>query len=38
MLAFYLTCLIFVFGVLGALLRFAAGVSVFKLVRYLARE
>src|SRR3954452_23853986 len=38
MLAFYLTCLIFVFGVLGVLLRFAAGVSVFKLVRYLARE
>jgi aerobic C4-dicarboxylate transport protein len=38
MLAFYLTCLIFVFGVLGALLRFVAKVSVFKLVRYLARE
>jgi len=38
MMAFYLTCLIFVFGVLGALLRFAAHVSVFKLVRYLARE
>jgi aerobic C4-dicarboxylate transport protein len=38
MMAFYLTCLLFVFGVLGALLRFAAHVSVFKLVRYLARE
>ncbi len=38
MLAFYLTCIIFVFGVLGALLRVAAGVSIFKLVRYLARE
>ncbi len=38
MLAFYVTCLIFVFGVLGALLRVVAGVSIFKLVRYLARE
>ncbi|WP_305095126.1 cation:dicarboxylate symporter family transporter [Prescottella sp. R16] len=38
MLGFYLTCLIFVFGVLGSLLRVFAGVSVFKLVRYLARE
>jgi aerobic C4-dicarboxylate transport protein len=36
--AFYLTCAIFIFGVLGALLRFAAGFSIFKLVRYLARE
>ncbi|MBI3212664.1 MAG: cation:dicarboxylase symporter family transporter [Mycobacterium sp.] len=36
--AFYLTCVLFVFGVLGALLRFVAGMSVFKLVRYLARE
>ncbi|MBT0567435.1 cation:dicarboxylate symporter family transporter [Williamsia sp. CHRR-6] len=38
MLAFYLTCVVFVFGVLGALLRFSAGMSIFKLVRYLARE
>jgi aerobic C4-dicarboxylate transport protein len=38
MLAFYLTCIIFVFGVLGAVLRVVAGVSIFKLVRYLARE
>lgn len=38
MLAFYLTCLVFVFGVLGSLLKAVAGVSVFKLVRYLARE
>ncbi len=38
MLAFYLTCIIFVFGVLGTLLRVAAGMSIFKLVRYLARE
>ncbi|HYJ56479.1 MAG TPA: cation:dicarboxylase symporter family transporter [Mycobacterium sp.] len=38
MLAFYLTCTIFVFGVLGALLKVVAGMSIFKLVRYLARE
>src|SRR5918998_1624945 len=38
MLGFYLTCLIFVFGVLGSLLRVVSGVSIFKLVRYLARE
>ncbi|MGE2731458.1 cation:dicarboxylate symporter family transporter [Mycolicibacterium vaccae] len=38
MLGFYLTCVIFVFGVLGALLRVVSGVSIFKLVRYLARE
>ncbi|MGY4648999.1 aerobic C4-dicarboxylate transport protein [Mycobacterium sp. URHB0021] len=38
MLAFYLTCVVFVFGVLGTLLRVVSGVSIFKLVRYLARE
>ncbi|MEP9413492.1 cation:dicarboxylase symporter family transporter [Gordonia sp. VNQ95] len=38
MVAFYLTCLVFVFGVLGVLLRTVAGVSIFRLVRYLARE
>jgi aerobic C4-dicarboxylate transport protein len=38
MLGFYITCVIFVFGVLGALLRTVSGVSIFKLVRYLARE
>ncbi|MCS3878575.1 cation:dicarboxylase symporter family transporter [Gordonia amarae] len=38
MLAFYLTCLIFVFGVLGVILRTVTGFSVFRLVRYLARE
>ena len=38
MVGFYLTCAIFVFGVLGALLRAVAGVSIFKLMRYLARE
>ena len=38
MLGFYLTCVVFVFGVLGVLLRAVAGVSIFRLVRYLARE
>ncbi|MBM7413517.1 MULTISPECIES: cation:dicarboxylate symporter family transporter [Nocardiaceae] len=38
MLAFYLTCTIFVFGILGTILRFVSGVSIFKLVKYLARE
>ncbi|WP_260755683.1 cation:dicarboxylate symporter family transporter [Mycobacterium sp. SMC-8] len=38
MAAFYLTCVIFIFGVLGALLWTVARVSIFKLVRYLARE
>ncbi len=38
MLGFYVTCVLFVFGVLGVLLRAVSGVSIFKLVRYLARE
>ncbi len=38
MLGFYLTCIVFVFGVLGVLLRTVSGVSIFRLVRYLARE
>ncbi len=38
MLAFYLTCFLFVFVVLGTLLRVVAGVNVFSLFRYLARE
>ena len=38
MLGFYITCVLFVFGVLGVLLRAVSGVSIFKLVRYLARE
>ncbi|MGW5141639.1 cation:dicarboxylate symporter family transporter [Nocardia beijingensis] len=38
MLAFYLTCVVFVFGVLGLLLWAVSRVSIFKLVRYLARE
>ena len=38
MLAFYITCIVFVFGVLGSMLRAVSGISIFKLVRYLARE
>ncbi|TXG89128.1 C4-dicarboxylate transporter DctA [Rhodococcus rhodnii] len=38
MLGFYLTCVIFVFGVLGTMLRVVARVSIFKLVKYLGRE
>jgi aerobic C4-dicarboxylate transport protein len=38
MLAFYATCIAFVFGVLGTVLRLAAGVNIFSLLRYLGRE
>ncbi|MGY0385981.1 cation:dicarboxylate symporter family transporter [Nocardioides sp. WG-D5] len=38
MIAFYITCALFVFVVLGALLKLATGVNLFKLLRYLARE
>lgn len=38
MLGFYITCALFVFVVLGAVLRLVAGVNVFKLVKYLAKE
>jgi aerobic C4-dicarboxylate transport protein len=38
MFAFYVTCLIFVVVVLGLILRFGAGVGIFSLMRYLARE
>ena len=38
MIAFYVTCFLFVFLVLGALLRAVAGLSVLKLFRYLGRE
>jgi aerobic C4-dicarboxylate transport protein len=38
MVGFYATCLIFVFVILGLLLRFVAQLSIFRLVRYLARE
>ncbi|MET9319180.1 cation:dicarboxylase symporter family transporter [Streptomyces sp. NPDC003038] len=38
MIGFYATCLLFVFVVLGTLLRVCTGVSVFALLRYLGRE
>jgi aerobic C4-dicarboxylate transport protein len=38
MLGFYITCLVFVFGVLGAVLWVFARVNVWKLLKYLARE
>jgi aerobic C4-dicarboxylate transport protein len=38
MLGFYITCAIFIVLVLGAILRLGAGVSIFSLMRYLARE
>ncbi|MDT3398402.1 cation:dicarboxylase symporter family transporter [Streptomyces sp. B1866] len=38
MLGFYVTCLLFVVVVLGTILRLVAGVNLFHLLRYLARE
>ena len=38
MVGFYITCLLFIFVVLGTLLRLVAHISIFKLLRYLARE
>ncbi|MFC4946010.1 cation:dicarboxylate symporter family transporter [Pseudonocardia sp. GCM10023141] len=38
MLGFYVTCFLFVVVILGLLLRFAAGMSIFSLLRYLGRE
>jgi aerobic C4-dicarboxylate transport protein len=38
MLAFYVTCAIFVFVILGAILKVVAGVNVFRLLKYLGRE
>ncbi|MFE9201669.1 cation:dicarboxylate symporter family transporter [Micromonospora sp. NPDC007230] len=38
MLGFYVTCALFVFLVLGALLWFVARISIFKLLAYLGRE
>lgn len=36
MIAFYITCAIFVFLILGTILRMVSGVSIFGLLRYLA--
>ncbi|KUM93966.1 C4-dicarboxylate transporter [Streptomyces cellostaticus] len=38
MLGFYVTCFLFVFIVLGALLRAIAGLNIFSLFKYLGRE
>ncbi|MFG2192759.1 cation:dicarboxylate symporter family transporter [Streptomyces sp. NPDC048639] len=38
MIGFYVTCLLFVFVVLGLLLRVVAGVNILALLKYLARE
>ncbi|HET6739027.1 MAG TPA: cation:dicarboxylase symporter family transporter [Kribbella sp.] len=38
MVAFYITCVLFVIVVLGTILRAVAGVSIFQLLRYLGRE
>jgi aerobic C4-dicarboxylate transport protein len=38
MLAFYATCAVFVFGILGLILRLVAKLNVFRLLRYLGRE
>ncbi|WP_030621341.1 cation:dicarboxylate symporter family transporter [Streptomyces sclerotialus] len=38
MVGFYVTCLLFVVVVLGALLRLVAGVNIFALLKYLGRE
>ncbi len=38
MLAFYITCFLFIFVVMGGVLRIFGGVSIFRLVKYLARE
>jgi len=38
MIAFYLTCAVFVFLVLGTLMRLVAKMNIFRLFRYLGRE
>jgi aerobic C4-dicarboxylate transport protein len=38
MLAFYITCLLFVIVVLGTILKVVTGLSIFQLLRYLGRE
>lgn len=38
MVAFYITCILFVFVLLGIILKLVTGVNVFKLFKYLARE
>jgi aerobic C4-dicarboxylate transport protein len=38
MIGFYLTCAIFVFVILGTILKVTTGVNIFALLRYLGRE
>jgi aerobic C4-dicarboxylate transport protein len=38
MIGFYITCAIFVVGILGLLLKFFTGINIFKLLKYLGRE
>jgi aerobic C4-dicarboxylate transport protein len=38
MIAFYITCAIFVFLILGLILKLVTGVNIFKLLAYLGRE
>jgi aerobic C4-dicarboxylate transport protein len=38
MAGFYITCAIFVFVILGLILRLGAGINLFSLLRYLGRE
>ena len=38
MVSFYITCALFVFVVLGVLLKVVTGLNIFRLLRYLARE
>lgn len=38
MIGFYVTCAIFVFLILGAILRLVAGLNIFSLLKYLGRE
>lgn len=38
MLGFYATCIIFIFAILGTILKVMTGFNIFKLVKYLGRE
>jgi aerobic C4-dicarboxylate transport protein len=38
MIAFYITCALFIVVILGGLLKLVTGINIFKLMRYLARE
>ena len=38
MIAFYITCVVFIVVVLGGLLKLVTGVNIFRLMRYLGRE